>query len=254
MPLSWPSSRQRAERGCFPSSRWAALGPRPGRNASDNHGEPRPSSVQLRRGGPGTGAAGHDLCARAAPPTACPAAPAGLAPVAAPHQRTPVRRPLPVAANTRRLRQCPRRTPAARTAPPPGRGSGSTADTAAVSGSADTRSGVGTTTNGGQQPQGFRHRQSGASDGSGHRDYSNVGGRQRCPDGPPGHRPGSIADTVTTAAGGGITGDRQRWLDNCGGRCGRPPTCCGRQSARTSMMEGLGASQLSSAMLARREQ
>jgi hypothetical protein len=77
------------------------------------------------------------------------------------HQRTPVRRPLPVAANTRRLRQCPRRTPAVRTAPPPGRGSGSTADTAAVSGSADTRSAVGTTTNGGQQPQEFRHRQSG---------------------------------------------------------------------------------------------
>jgi hypothetical protein len=58
-----------------------------------------------RRGGPGPGAAGHDLCARAAPRAARPAALAGLAPVAAFDQRTPPRRPLPVAADTRRLRQ-----------------------------------------------------------------------------------------------------------------------------------------------------
>jgi hypothetical protein len=45
--------------------------------------------------------------ARAAPRADCPAAPAGLAPVAAPHQRTPPGRPLPVAADTRRLRQDP---------------------------------------------------------------------------------------------------------------------------------------------------
>jgi hypothetical protein len=68
-----------------------------------------------RRGGPGAGAAGHDLCARAAPRAACPTAPAGLAAVAAPHQRTPVRRPLPVAADMP-WPQCPRRTPKARSA------------------------------------------------------------------------------------------------------------------------------------------
>jgi hypothetical protein len=43
-----------------------------------------------------------------------PAAPAGLAAVAAPHQRTPGRRPLPVAADMP-WPQCPRRTPADRT-------------------------------------------------------------------------------------------------------------------------------------------
>jgi hypothetical protein len=53
--------------------------------------------------------------------------------VAAPDQRPPVRRPLPVAADTRR-RRCPRWTPAVRTPSPGGRGSGRTTTLPAVSG------------------------------------------------------------------------------------------------------------------------
>jgi hypothetical protein len=75
-----------------------------------------PSSQQVPhttgRGGAGAGSSGHDLRSRAAPPAARPAGPAGVVAVAASHQRTPARRPLPVAvaADTRRLRQCPRWT------------------------------------------------------------------------------------------------------------------------------------------------
>jgi hypothetical protein len=53
---------------------------------------------------------GYDLCARAATPAPRRPARPGLSVVAAPQQRTPTRRPAPVA-DTHRPRQCPPRTP-----------------------------------------------------------------------------------------------------------------------------------------------
>jgi hypothetical protein len=68
----------------------------------------RPAGRADRRGGPGPGAAGHDLGARPARrPARPPARPGGPAAVAA-VQRPPGRRPVPVAPDTRRLQQCPR--------------------------------------------------------------------------------------------------------------------------------------------------
>jgi hypothetical protein len=68
-----------------------------------------------RPGGPGRGATGHDLRARPARRPARPPARPRLPAVAAPVQRPPGRRPVPVAADRRGLRQGPGRTPAVRT-------------------------------------------------------------------------------------------------------------------------------------------
>jgi hypothetical protein len=65
-----------------------------------------------RRGSPGDGATGHDPGPRPAWRPARPSARPCLPAVAAPVQRTPGRRPLPVAVDSHRLRQCRRRTPA----------------------------------------------------------------------------------------------------------------------------------------------
>jgi hypothetical protein len=66
-----------------------------------------------RRGDPGLGAAGHDLRAH---PTRRPAPAPARPRVPAPVQWPPTGRPVPAAADIRRLRDCPRRTPTVRTA------------------------------------------------------------------------------------------------------------------------------------------
>jgi hypothetical protein len=82
----------------WPYGTWATLGLDPQAAAGAvitawqlGHLKGPPARRADRRGGLGIGAAGHDPWARPAPRAACPAAPAGLAPVAAPHQRTPPR-------------------------------------------------------------------------------------------------------------------------------------------------------------------
>jgi hypothetical protein len=62
------------------------------------------ASAHPNLGSPGAGAAGHDRRPGAAPRPPGPAGVAGLAALAAPEQRTPARRPLPVAADTCRPR------------------------------------------------------------------------------------------------------------------------------------------------------
>jgi hypothetical protein len=95
-------------------------GPAGGRRRGDHRlapGRPQrpPAGRADRRGGDGAGAAAHDLRARAAPQSAGPPGRPGVVAVAAPHQRTSARRPLPVAADTRGLRQSPQWTAVVRT-------------------------------------------------------------------------------------------------------------------------------------------
>jgi hypothetical protein len=102
-----------------PSSR--ALGVQNGRPAGHRHGRLRlaarrpagPATRRAeRRGGPGLGAAGHDLGARPAWRPAAASARPRVPAVAAPLQRPRGGRPVPVAADARSLRRCPVRTPA----------------------------------------------------------------------------------------------------------------------------------------------